>query len=143
MLRRRLRGFLNGSLDLVLRLVDDGGTPRFAVVDYKTNWLGVQGEELTAWHYRPDSLTVAMHHAHYPLQALFYVVALHRYLRWRLPGYRPGDHLAGVLYLFLRGMTGAAVPRVDGHPCGVFSWSPPPALVVAVSDLLDTGVPAA
>ena len=142
LLRRRLRGFLNGSLDLVLRLVGDDGTPRFAVVDYKTNWLGVEGEELTAWHYRPDSLTVAMHQAHYPLQALFYVVALHRYLRWRLPGYRPEDHLAGVLYLFLRGMTGAAVPRVDGHPCGVFSWSPPPALVVAVSDLLDTGVPA-
>ena len=106
LLRRRLRGFLNGSLDLVLRLVDGDGTPRFAVVDYKTNWLGVDGEELTAWHYRPDSLTVAMHHAHYPLQALFYVVALHRYLRWRLPGYRPEDHLAGVLYLFLRGMTG-------------------------------------
>ena len=143
LLRQRLRGYLTGSLDLVLRLRDDGGTPRFAVVDYKTNWLGVDGEELTAWHYRPGSLTVAMHHAHYPLQALFYVVALHRYLRWRLPGYDPDDHLAGVLYLFLRGMTGAAVPRVDGQPCGVFSWRPPPALVVAVSDLLDTGVPAA
>ena len=84
----------------------------------------------------------AMQHAHYPLQALFYVVALHRYLRWRLPGYDPDDHLAGVLYLFLRGMIGADVPRVDGQPCGVFSWSPPPALVVAVSDLLDTGVAA-
>ena len=40
-------------------------------------------------------------------------------------------------------MTGADVPRVDGQPCGVFSWSPPPALVVAVSDLLDTGAVAA
>ena len=28
-----------------------------------------------------------MLHAHYPLQALLYSVALHRYLRWRLPGY--------------------------------------------------------
>ena len=27
--------------------------------------------------------------AHYPLQALLYAVALHRYLRWRLPGYDP------------------------------------------------------
>ena len=27
--------------------------------------------------------------AHYPLQALLYSVALHRYLRWRLPGYDP------------------------------------------------------
>ncbi len=26
-----------------------------------------------------------MERAHYPLQALLYLVALHRYLRWRLP----------------------------------------------------------
>ena len=30
---------------------------------------------------------------HYPLQALLYLVALHRYLRWRLPGYDPERHL--------------------------------------------------
>ena len=48
-----------------------------------------------------------MQRAHYPLQALLYTVALHRYLRWRLPGYDPDAHLAGVLYLFLRGMIGA------------------------------------
>ena len=47
-----------------------------------------------------------MEHAHYGLQALLYTVALHRYLRWRLPGYDPDVNLAGVLYLFLRGMTG-------------------------------------
>jgi exodeoxyribonuclease V beta subunit len=142
-LRQQLRGYLNGSLDLVVRRVDADGTARFAVVDYKSNWLGVEGEELTAWHYRPESVVAAMHHAHYPLQALFYVVALHRYLRWRLPGYHPDRNLAGVLYLFLRGMTGADVPRIDGQPCGVFSWSPPAGLVDAVSDLLDRGAVAA
>jgi exodeoxyribonuclease V beta subunit len=26
---------------------------------------------------------------------------------------------------------------VDGHPCGVFSWRPPVALVEELSDLLD------
>ena len=31
--------------------------------------------------------------AHYPLQALLYAVALHRYLRWRLPSYDPDAHL--------------------------------------------------
>ena len=90
----QLRGYLTGSLDSVLRLRDDG-VARFAVVDYKTNWLGAEGEDLTAWHYRPSALATAMQRAHYPLQALFYVVALHRYLRWRLPGYRPDEHLAG------------------------------------------------
>ncbi len=76
---------------------------------------------------------------HYALQALLYTVALHRYLRWRLPGYDPGRHLAGVLYLFLRGMHGADTPLVDGTPCGVFAWKPPGALVSVLSDALDRG----
>ena len=59
--------------------------------------------------------------AHYPLQALLYSVALHRFLRWRQPGYDPDLHLGGVLYLFLRGMCGPDTPVVDGVPCGVFS----------------------
>jgi exodeoxyribonuclease V beta subunit len=74
--------------------------------------------------------------AHYPLQALLYGVALHRFLRWRLPDYTPERHLGGTLYLFLRGMCGPATPVVDSVPCGVFGWAPPPALTVALSDLL-------
>ena len=76
---------------------------------------------------------------HYPLQALLYSVALHRYLRWRQPGYDPARHLGGVLYLFVRGMCGADTPVVDGNPAGVFSWRPPASLVIALSDLLDAG----
>jgi exodeoxyribonuclease V beta subunit len=142
-----LRGYLSGSLDLVLRVPDavDGGAPgaRFAVVDHKTNWLGRGEEPLSAWHYRPAALAEAMQRAHYPLQALLYTVALHRYLRWRLRGYDPDRNLAGVLYLFLRGMTGADTPTVADQPCGVFAWRPPTALVVALSELLDQGRAAA
>ena len=134
-LRDTVRGFLTGSLDLVLRLPDG----RFAVADYKTNWLAPPGAELTAWHHRPAALATEMLHAHYALQALLYQVALHRYLRWRLPDYDPDRHLAGVLYLFLRGMTGAEVPRVGGEPCGVFAWRPPGAMIAALSDVLDRG----
>ena len=47
-----------------------------------------------------------MQRSHYALQALLYTVALHRYLRWRLTGYDPAEHLGGVLYLFVRGMVG-------------------------------------
>jgi exodeoxyribonuclease V beta subunit len=132
-----VRGYLTGSIDLVLRR--DG---RFVVVDYKTNWLGTApDDEVTAWHYRPAALAVAMQAGHYPLQALLYAAALHRYLRWRLPGYDPDRHLGGVAYLFLRGMAGPATPRVGQHPCGVFSWAVPPALIAALSELLDRGVP--
>ncbi|UPK76814.1 UvrD-helicase domain-containing protein [Nocardioidaceae bacterium SCSIO 66511] len=136
---RRLRGFLTGSIDLVLRVRSDDDTSRHLVVDYKTNWIGTD-EHLTAWHYRPEALVEAMRAAHYPLQALLYSVALHRFLRWRQPAYDPDTHLGGVLYLFLRGMCGAETPVVDGVPCGVFSWRPPSALVVALSDLFDGGV---
>ena len=80
-----------------------------------------------------------MTHSHYGLQALLYTVALHRYLRWRLPGYSAERNLAGVLYLFVRGMTGPDTPVVDGTPCGVFTWQPPAALVEALSDVLDRG----
>jgi exodeoxyribonuclease V beta subunit len=75
--------------------------------------------------------------AHYPLQAMLYAVAAHRYLRWRQADYDPGRHLGGVLYLFLRGMAGADTPRTGSDPWGVFSWRPPAGLVVALSDLLD------
>jgi exodeoxyribonuclease V beta subunit len=134
-LRESVRGYLTGSIDLVLRV--DG--ERFAVVDYKTNWLAAPGEELTAWHHRPAALSAEMTHSHYGLQALLYTVALHRYLRWRLPGYSAERNLAGVLYLFVRGMTGRDTPVVDGIPCGVFTWQPSPALVEALSDVLDRG----
>jgi exodeoxyribonuclease V beta subunit len=135
-LRSTVRGFLTGSIDLVVRL--EG--PRFAVIDYKTNWLGPPDEELTLGHYEPTALTAEMSRAHYALQALLYSVALHRYLRWRLPGYDPAIHLAGVLYLFLRGMAGADTPVVDGVPCGVFVWQPPGSLIAELSDVLDRGV---
>ena len=87
--------------------------------------------------YHPDRLGAAMAEHHYPLQALLYSVALHRYLRWRVAGYDPALHLGGAAYLFVRGMTGATTPVVDGDPHGVFSWRVPHALVLALSDLLD------
>ena len=141
-----LRGYLTGSIDAVLRLRDP---ERYAVVDYKTNWLGPIGpdgrEPLLAGHYTPDRLAAAMIDAHYPLQALLYSAALHRFLRWRLGGgrggYDPERHLGGVLYLFLRGMCGPDGPTVGDVPCGVFSWRPPAALVTELSDLLDRGAP--
>jgi exodeoxyribonuclease V beta subunit len=145
---QRLRGYLTGSLDAVLRLrgasVGEVAAPRYLVADYKTNWLGDTwpgaGEPLTAWHYRPHALADAMLAAHYPLQALLYLVALHRYLGWRQPAYDPAESLGGVLYLFVRGMCGPDTPVVDGSPCGVFGWQPPPGLVEELSRLLAGGV---
>ncbi len=131
-----LRGYLTGSVDVVLRL-GERSDPRYVIVDYKTNWLGPRDEPLTAHAYRPAALDAAMAHSDYPLQALLYAAVLHRFLRWRQPGYDPERHLGGVVYLYLRGMCGPDTPRVDGEPCGVFTWRPPVALLDDLSDLLD------
>jgi exodeoxyribonuclease V beta subunit len=130
-----LRGYLSGSIDAVLR-VGPSESRRYLVVDYKTNRLGSRDEALTAWHYRPSAMETAMVEAHYPLQALLYNVALHRYLRWRHAGYDPAEQLGGVLYLFTRGMCGPSVVGADGSVPGVFSWRPPVGLVTSTSDLL-------
>jgi exodeoxyribonuclease V beta subunit len=133
-----LRGYLSGSIDVVLRVPDPeaSGGVRYLVVDYKTNLLGDRGTEITAWDYRPEALTAAMLHSHYPLQALLYSVVLHRYLRWRQPGYDPERHLGGMLYLYVRGMCGPETPEVEGQPCGVFAWRPPAGMIVELSALL-------
>lgn len=138
--RQLLRGYLNGSLDVVFRVPDgagDGAGHRYLVADYKTNWLGEAGRPLTAADYSPARMAEAMLHSDYPLQALLYSVVLHRFLRWRQPGYEPDRHLGGVLYLFLRGMCGPDTPVSDGTPAGVFGWRPPTDLVLALSDLFD------
>jgi exodeoxyribonuclease V beta subunit len=81
----------------------------------------------------------AMMASHYPLQALLYSVALHRFLRGRVRGYDPQQHLAGAAYLFVRGMAGPATPVVAGRPTGVFAWRPAPALVTELSRVLAGG----
>ncbi len=130
-----LRGFLTGSIDSVLRVGSDRD-PRFLVVDYKTNRLGGQ-PELLLEHYRPEAMAREMIRTHYPLQALVYCVALHRFLGRRLPGYRPELHLGGVGYLFVRGMApGPADDPATEPRTGVFSWFPPAGLVVELSELL-------
>ncbi|WP_416276869.1 UvrD-helicase domain-containing protein [Nocardia sp. alder85J] len=121
-----LRGYLTGSIDAVLRLPG----PRFVVVDYKTNRLGTG--DLTVAHYTPEHMAAEMMRSHYPLQAILYSVALHRYLRWRLPGYDPALHLGGIRYLFVRGMIGPETPP----GCGVSEWDPSPALIIELSALL-------
>ena len=128
---RALRGYLTGSIDAVIRL---GG--RYLIVDYKTNRLAPPDSDLTLRHYTRPAMAQAMISSHYPLQALLYSVALHRFLRWRLTNYDPATHLGGIAYLFVRGMAGPTTPVRDGTVCGVFSWQPGSALIEELSDLL-------
>jgi exodeoxyribonuclease V beta subunit len=132
----RLAGYLTGSIDLVARVPNDGGEA-FVVADYKTNRLTPRGSEPGAADYDERHMADAMAEHHYPLQALLYGVALHRYLRSRRrDGARPATVL-GAAYLFVRGMTGPPTTPSDGTPHGVFTWWFHEGLLDEASDLLD------
>lgn len=129
---QRFHGYLTGSIDSVLRVSDprSAGDRRYVVVDYKTN--RIRPGELAVTDFDQAAMAGEMMAAHYPLQALLYSVAVHRFLRWRLLDYRPQDHLGPVQYHFVRGMAGPDTPA----GCGVFEWRLPPQLVIDLSDLL-------
>jgi exodeoxyribonuclease V beta subunit len=131
-------GLMTGSIDGLYRLSGVWGE-KFVVVDYKTNALhSASGtpEEIVA-SYGFDSMKSEMELHDYPLQALVYSVALHRFLELRLPNYDPEKHLGGSGYLFLRGMTGVDTPVVDGKRNGVFAWRPSAETVLKVSELFN------
>ena len=125
-----LRGSFTGVLDLVVGW-QDGEQLRFAVADYKTNDLrkhAAQGME----PYSQLSMLTEVEEANYPFQGLLYLVVLHRYLQGRLPEYSASTHLAGMHFLFVRGMSGEGAEPGSG----VFSWHPPVALIEELSNLL-------
>jgi exodeoxyribonuclease V beta subunit len=117
----RVTGYVRGFMDLVAQ--HDG---KYYLIDYKSNHLGEHAED-----YAPARLAHVMIGHHYVLQALIYSVALHRYLKLRLPGYAYDEHFGGVYYLFVRGMS-------PDHPlgCGVHADRPTRAVVEAFDDLL-------
>lgn len=92
---RKVEGFLTGFVDVVC---EHAG--RWHLVDWKSNHLGNTGAD-----YGDDSLWHAMAHHHYVLQYHIYAVALHRFLRVRVPGYAYEDHFGSAIYGFLRGIT--------------------------------------
>ena len=136
------RGFLTGSIDLVFCAPDSEGQERWWVADWKSNWLGERdplGRPLACGprHYHPEAMANLMAHSHYPLQAHLYLVALHRYLGWRLPGYSIERDLGGFAYVFLRGTPGpsgrAALP---GAVPGMVVDRPPPGRILALDRAL-------
>ncbi|BFL70048.1 UvrD-helicase domain-containing protein [Moraxella osloensis] len=87
--------YLKGEIDLVYQ-----HGIQFFIVDYKSNYLGSDFD-----NYNPAALYDAMTTHSYWLQASIYQVALHRYLKLRLPNYDINTHLGAVEYAFLRGMS--------------------------------------
>ncbi|MDC0663374.1 exodeoxyribonuclease V subunit beta [Marinobacter sp. SS21] len=92
-----LNGMLKGFIDLVFE--HDG---RYYVADYKSNTLGTDDQA-----YTPNAMARVVAEKRYDLQYAIYLLALHRLLASRLPGYDYDRHIGGAAYLFLRGSGGA------------------------------------
>ncbi len=117
-----LNGMLKGFIDLVFA---HGG--RYYVLDWKSNWLGPDDGA-----YTPEALNAAMLAHRYDLQYSLYLLALHRQLAARLPGYDYDRDIGGAVYVFLRG---SAAPSQ-----GLFTAKPPRALIAGL-DRLFAGQP--
>jgi exodeoxyribonuclease V beta subunit len=96
--RQEVQGYLTGVVDLAFT---HGG--RWYVVDWKSNHLGDACER-----YDAAAIEAEMTSHHYVLQYHLYVLALHRYLRARLPGYAYETHMGGTWYAFVRGVQGTS-----------------------------------
>jgi len=111
---------LKGFIDLVF--VYQG---RYYVLDYKSNHLGDNQADYTA-----DAIEQVMIEHRYELQYQLYTLALHRFLRSRIPSYNYEQHFGGAYYLFLRGMQ---VETADQY--GVFFTKPSLDFVMQLDDL--------
>ena len=116
--------YLHGFIDL---LYEHNG--RFYVADYKSNYLGDQLSD-----YNQQAMRDSMSEAGYWLQAALYMVALHRYLKVRLPAYQPQLHLGGAVYLYLRGMQAGNNSNSENY--GVLYWQPDVQLVIDLDAVL-------
>ena len=113
----QLNGMLKGFVDLVF---EHAG--RYYVLDYKSNRLGETDDD-----YSESAMRLAMLDKRYELQSALYLLALHRLLLARLPGYQPQQHLGGALTWFLRGC------EAPGH--GVVLDRPPVELIEKLASL--------
>ncbi len=110
---------LKGFIDLVFCWQG-----KYYLLDYKSNWLGEQSEA-----YTQTAMAQAMISHRYDLQYQLYSLALHRYLRHRLPDYDYQRHFGGVFYLFLRGIDGSASDN------GIFYTRPDAHLITSLDRL--------
>ncbi|MGM0691264.1 MAG: exodeoxyribonuclease V subunit beta [Pseudomonadota bacterium] len=117
-----INGMLKGFIDLT---VDHEG--RYYLIDWKSNWLGPDQAA-----YTPKALEHAILSSRYDLQFVLYLVAIHRHLSDRLPGYDYDRHVGGAAYVFLRGIRSASDTPDNA---GVYTCRPPRKLIEALDAL--------
>ncbi|MEA2100973.1 MAG: exodeoxyribonuclease V subunit beta, partial [Thermodesulfobacteriota bacterium] len=111
-----IKGFMQGFIDMVFE-----HKGKYYLVDWKSNYLGPGAQD-----YNQDALEKDMISRQYILQYTIYSLALHLYLKKRVPSYDHNTHFGGVFYIFLRG--------VDSHhpDCGIYRARPSLGLLKAM-----------
>jgi exodeoxyribonuclease V beta subunit len=115
----QLNGMIKGFIDLMFEF--EG---KFYVADYKSNHLG---DSYDSYHYAAMEQAMTGHDYH--LQAILYTLALHRWLKYKLPNYDYHTHIGGAYYLFIRGMSQVK----PGN--GVYFVLPEKPMIEALDDL--------
>ncbi|EPG7577609.1 exodeoxyribonuclease V subunit beta [Providencia rettgeri] len=115
----KVQGILKGFIDLTFYWKG-----KFYLLDYKSNYLGED-----ASFYTQEAMAEAMIDHRYDLQYQLYSLALHRYLKQRMPNYDYETHFGGVYYLFLRGVDDVNASN------GIFFYRPVEAFIEALDSL--------
>ena len=116
-----LNGMFKGFIDLCFE-----HQGQYYVADYKSNWLGPDDDA-----YTQEAMTESILANRYDLQYVLYLLALHRQLKARLPGYDYDQHVGGAVFVFLRGL---------GAPSqGVYFTRPPRELIEELDALFKGG----
>ncbi|WMY97132.1 MAG: exodeoxyribonuclease V subunit beta [Arsenophonus sp.] len=116
----QVQGFLQGYIDLIVFW-----KKKYYLIDYKSNWLG-EG----SFSYNQQAIKHAMIYNRYDLQYQLYTLAIHRYLRTRLPNYNYQKHFGGVIYIFLRG-----IDNKNSHGYGIYYNLPVYAFINSLDQL--------
>ena len=122
-------GFMKGYIDTIFQ-----HNGRFYIVDWKSNFLGTSIKD-----YAQELLKESIKSNYYNLQYYIYTLALHQYLRWRMPNYRYENDFGGVFYVFIRGVDSNLGPEF-----GIFNDVPENRFIeklgrVLIPDFVSTG----
>lgn len=89
-----VRGFMKGFIDVVFER-----NGRYYLLDWKSNHLGNKSA-----CYNATALRQEMMSSFYNLQCLIYTVALHLFLKSKIPDYDYEKHFGEAFYIFIRGI---------------------------------------
>ena len=118
-----LRGFVNGFIDLIFE-----SNGRYYIIDWKSNDLGSSLND-----YDTNGMAQSMYESYYYLQSAIYLLALHKYLKKRLPDYDFERHIGGAFYIYVRGV------KNDFADTGVFAIQPELKTLKLLENIFEAG----